>query len=132
MDHEAYFRYFDFEKLPAYFSQRKAWKNYGRPVLMVPSGGHDLMFQGQRVYPYKFLLKHYPVRSQGHGEKKVFQERKSRWNPLERAKGWHVQYDSIRKGHRFLRPALEQQCFDENDFNKTYLVERLSGIGILR
>lgn len=132
MDHEAYFRYFDFGKLPAYFRQRKAWKNYGQPISMAPSGGHDLPFEGQRVYPFKFLLKHYPVRSQGHGEKKVFHERKARWNPAERARGWHRHYDSVRKGHQFLRPVLEQQLFDEDDFNKTYLVERLSGIGVLR
>jgi hypothetical protein len=99
---------------------------------MVPTGGHDLPFRGRRVYPFKFLLKHYPVRSQSHGEQKIFRERKARWNPEERAKGWHIQYDAIEEGHVFLRPACEQEFFAEADFNKNYLVERLSGIGILR
>src|SRR2546423_805971 len=130
--HEAYFNYFYFGKLPSYFRQRKAWKNYGQKISMAASGGHDPPLEGQRVYPYKFLLKHYPVRSQGHGEKKEFHERKARWNPPERARGWHRQYDAVRKGHRFLRPALEQRLFVEDDFNRTYLMERLSGIGVLR
>ncbi|HEV7796750.1 MAG TPA: hypothetical protein VGO73_01245, partial [Pyrinomonadaceae bacterium] len=89
-------------------------------------------FAGRRVYPFKFLLKHYSFRSQEHGEKKVFRERRDRWNPLERAKGWHVHYDSMQEGHRFLRSSSEKEFFEEADFNKTYLVERLSGIGVDR
>jgi glycosyltransferase involved in cell wall biosynthesis len=132
MDHERFFTYFDFGKDPCNFLQRKTWKNSGQRISMVPTGGHDLPFRGRRVYPFKFLLKHYPVRSQRHGEQKIFRERKARWNPEERAKGWHIQYDTIEAGHVFLRPASEQEFFDEEDFNRTYLVERLSGIGILR
>lgn len=69
------------------FIQRKAWR---RPadagtVSLVPSGGHDVLFAGRRIYPYKFLLKHYSIRSQRHGGKKVWRERKSRWNEGERA-----------------------------------------------
>jgi glycosyl transferase family 2 len=131
-DHERFFTYFDFGKDPCNFLQRKTWKNAGQRISMVPTGGHDLPFKGRRVYPFKFLLKHYPVRSQRHGEQKIFRERKARWNPEERAKGWHIQYDAIEEGHVFLRSAREQEIFDENDFNQTYLVERLSGIGILR
>ncbi|MDX6290155.1 MAG: hypothetical protein QOH42_1954 [Blastocatellia bacterium] len=131
-DHERYFTYFEFGKDPCNFLQRKTWKNCGQRISMVPTGGHDLPFRGRRVYPFKFLLKHYPVRSQSHGEQKIFRERKARWNPEERAKGWHIQYDAIEEGHVFLRPACEQEFFAEEDFNKNYLVERLSGIGILR
>jgi hypothetical protein len=132
MDHEGYFRHFEFGTLPSYFRQQKAWKNCGRPIRMAASGGHDLPFEGQRLYPFKFLLKHYPVRSQRHGEKKVFRERKARWNPLERARGWHRQYDSVRAGHRFVQEESGQLLFDEEDFNRTFLVERLSGVGVIR
>jgi hypothetical protein len=132
IDHEAYFRHFEFGTLPSYFRQQKAWKNCGRPIRMAASGGHDLPFEGQRVYPFKFLLKHYPVRSQRHGERKVFRERKARWNPLERARGWHRQYDAVRAGHRFVQEESGQLLFDEGDFNRTFLVERLSGVGVIR
>lgn len=132
MDHEAYFQHFEFGTLPSYFRQQKAWKNCGRPIQMAASGGHDLPFEGQRVYPFKFLLKHYPVRSQQHGERKVFRERKARWNPLERARGWHRQYDAVRAGHRFVQEESGQLVFVEEDFNRTFLVERLSGVGVIR
>jgi len=124
--------HYEFAKDPAHFQQRKTWKHFGQPVSTVDSGGHDVPFQGRRVFPFKFLLKHYPVRSQKHGEKKVFLERKARWNPDERAKGWHNHYDSVKAGHTFLHPSLERESFNEADFNRAYLVERLSGVGALR
>lgn len=131
MDHESYFKYFDFKHLSHPF-QRKAWKNYGQPISSIPSAGHDVIFAGRRVYPFKFLVKHYSFRSQTHGEKKVFRERKARWNPRERARGWHVHYDAMKEGHQFVRTTSEKELFEERDFNKTYLVERLSGIGVNR
>jgi len=129
MDHESYFKHFEFDRVPEHF-QRKAWKNSPAPISTTRSGGHDVRFEGRRIYPFKFLLKHYPYRSQEHGERKVFRERKLRWNPAERAKGWHVQYDGIEKGHQFLQSPLEKELYDEERFNQDYLIERLSGIGI--
>ncbi len=131
MDHEAYFKHFDFKNL-SHPKQRKAWKNSGQVISTVPSAGHDVVFDGRRIYPFKFLLKHYSFRSQKHGEKKVFRERKARWNPAERARGWHVHYDSMKQGHRFLQSLSDKEIFDEDHFNRTYLVERLSGIGAQR
>jgi len=131
-DHEEYFRHFRFGRQPFDFNQRKTWKNYGQTISMVDSAGHDLPFEGRRVYPFKFLLKHYPVRSQGHGEKKVFRERKARWNPEERAKGWHTHYDEVEQDHAFVLSPSALTAFEEADFNRTYLVERLSGIGVIR
>ncbi|MCM3903545.1 MAG: hypothetical protein ND866_17715, partial [Pyrinomonadaceae bacterium] len=104
----------------------------GQPISTIPSAGHDVVFDGRRIYPFKFLLKHYAFRSQRHGEKKVFRERKARWNPKEKARGWHIHYDSMQQGHRFVQSASEKEVFDEDHFNKTYLVERLSGIGTNR
>jgi len=131
-DYEAYFRHFAFGTNKAHFQQRKAWKNYGQSVSMAESGGHDLPFADRRIYPFKFLLKHYPVRSQKHGEKKIFRERKDRWNPEERAKGWHDHYDQIEEDHAFVISPSALNTFEEADFNKTRLVERLSGIGVIR
>lgn len=131
-DHETYFRHFAFGTNKADFQQRKAWKNSGQPVSMVGSGGHDLPFAGRRIYPFKFLLKHYPVRSQKHGERKIFRERRARWNPEEKAQGWHDHYDEIQADHAFVLSSSGLQVFDEADFNRTCLVERLSGIGVIR
>lgn len=131
MDHEDYFRHFDFKNL-SHPRQRKAWKNFGQPISTIPSAGHDVVFEGRRIYPFKFLLKHYSFRSQSQAEKKVFRERKARWNPKERARGWHIHYDSMQEGHRFVQLPSAKEVFDEDHFNKTYVVERLSGIGTNR
>jgi hypothetical protein len=131
MDHEAYFRNFDFQRLSHQW-QRKAWKNCGAPASSIKTAGHDVTFAGRRIYPFKFLLKHYSFRSQAHGEKKVFRERKPRWNSAERARGWHIHYDSIKQGHQFVQSPSAKEAFDEYRFNEMYLVERLSGVGINR
>jgi GT2 family glycosyltransferase/glycosyltransferase involved in cell wall biosynthesis/2-polyprenyl-3-methyl-5-hydroxy-6-metoxy-1,4-benzoquinol methylase len=123
---------FEFAREPAHFVQIKAWKTGAGPVSLAPSGGHDAQFRGRRVYPYKFLTRHYPVRSQAHGEKKVFLWRKARFSPEERARGWHSHYDHIEKGHSFLRDAARLQAFVPELFARDYLVERLSGVGAAR
>jgi len=129
-DFERHFRYFEFGARPGHFAQVKTWKNTGVRVSLAPSGGHDVSFPGRRVYPYKFLLKHYPIRSQGHGQRKVFCERMGRWSDGERAKGLHTQYDHIGRDHCFLRRPSELSPFSQDVFNVEYLVERLSGVGI--
>jgi glycosyltransferase involved in cell wall biosynthesis len=92
--------------------QLRCWKNRHRPIDLVSSGGHDVKFDRRRVFPLRFVLRHYPLRSQAHGERKVFQERRPRFLPAERERGWHVQYDKIEPGHRFLRAADELIQFD--------------------
>jgi glycosyltransferase involved in cell wall biosynthesis len=70
-DFEAYFKHFEFSSHPAHFLVVNGWKNLRRPVSLAEFAGHDVRFQGRRIYPYKFLLKHYQIRSQAHGEKKI-------------------------------------------------------------
>jgi hypothetical protein len=112
VDFEAYFNYFEFSDRPGQFVEIKAWKNLGQRISLSKSGGHEVRFDGRRTYPFRFLLKHYPVRSQAHGEKKIFRERKPRWFPRERARGWHTHYDHINEGHSFLRLPEELKRFD--------------------
>lgn len=132
-DFGTYFNHCEFGLRPGHFQQIKAWKNTGQPVTLAATGGHDANFTNRNVFPYKFLLRHYPVRSQAHGEKKVLRERKSRFNPDERmTKGWHTQYDHIQSGHNFIRSPDSLIFFDPSNFYQKYLVERISGIGILR
>jgi glycosyltransferase involved in cell wall biosynthesis len=131
-DFESYFRHFEFGQHRSDFVRVNAWKNLGKQVGLAKEGGHHVCFEGAKVYPYKFLIKHYRVRSQQHGERKIFSERKARWNPGERAVGMHDHYDHIEKGHVFLRQRSELQVYDEARFAKEYLVERLTGIGATR
>ena len=100
-DPEEYFRYYSGDPLNQRIGQVKAWRHNGG-VSLSQSGGHQAQFAGRRVYPIQFVLKHYPIRSQAHGERKVFRERQ--W--LDQAAGrkdWHVQYQGIAQGHSFLK-----------------------------
>ena len=124
--------HFEFGARPGHLVQVKAWdaRAAGR-VDLAQDGGHTARFDGRRVFPYKFLLLHYPVRSQAHGERKVFGERQVRWNAQERERGWHQQYDELASGHAFVRDPAGLERYDA-EFGRRFLVERLSGIGIVR
>jgi glycosyltransferase involved in cell wall biosynthesis len=127
-----YFRHFHFGSEPWHFLRINTWKRSGNGINLVDSGGHEAQFEGRRVFPYKFLLKHYGVRSQRHGVKKVFLERKARFDEAERARGWHVHYDQILAEQRFLHDSRDLLSFDPRRFDRDFLIERLSGIGIPR
>lgn len=82
--------------------QLKCWKSRAA-ISIVHFGGHDVDFEGKRPFPISFLLRHYPIRGQAHGQRKILQERKPRFSPDERAKSWHIQYDHVQdENHRFL------------------------------
>ena len=128
-DPEAYFRHFEFGTTPDDLHRIKAWRSTGGRVSLAASGGHEVRLPGRRVFPYKFLLKHYPIRSQAHGERKVLRERAARWNAAERARGWHVHYDAVAEGHRFLRSPHELREFDGRTLERE-LITIISGVGL--
>jgi hypothetical protein len=78
------------------FNQRqvKAWKSHPEADL-ASLGGHHVRWPGARVFPTRFIHKHYPVRSLEHGRRKILAERKARFSKAEKARGWHVQYDHL-------------------------------------
>jgi glycosyltransferase involved in cell wall biosynthesis len=93
--------------------QLKCWKVSETHASLVPSGGHEVRFEGRRVFPISFLNRHYPIRGQRHGLKKVFAERKKRFLESERSKGWHIQYDQIKdENHYFLRDPVTLRPFN--------------------
>jgi radical SAM protein with 4Fe4S-binding SPASM domain len=123
------FQFFEFGTRTGHFIQIKGWKKTIHSVGLAASGGHAVQFPDARIYPYKFLLRHYPLRSQEQGYKKVVLERKPRWNSAERANGWHTHYDNYHEMEQFLWDKVSLTCFD-NNFHREYLMERLSGVGI--
>jgi hypothetical protein len=128
-DLEDHFRHFEFSDHAGHFHQRRAWKQQrGERVALARSAGHDVEFPGRRVYPYKFLLKHYPLRSSAHGARKLL-DRRRRWNAEERSRGWHRQYDEVEPGG-FIRDPSTLRRFDPATFDEDHLGERLSGVGV--
>jgi SAM-dependent methyltransferase len=98
---------FEFASKPDEFDQAKAWLQPRQRVDLASSGGHVANFQGAVEFPYRFLLKHFPIRSPDHGRRKVMLERKGRWSPEERAMGWHIQYDGYHTGSPYLWNASD-------------------------
>jgi exopolysaccharide biosynthesis predicted pyruvyltransferase EpsI len=125
-----FFKYFEFGKHAAYSIQTQAWKKTSDRVNLHESGGHDVDFPLRKIFPYNFLLRHYPIRSQSHGERKVFRERKQRYNPIEKKNGWHNHYDIYDVGSNFIKSSKDLIEF-RSSFYTEYLTERLSGLGIV-
>lgn len=132
----AHFLHYDFGRRPGYFRQIKAWKNPGILVKLAEKGGHHVRFEGMRVFPYKFLLRHYPLRGKEQAVAKI-RQRQRQANPAERAQGWHTIYDAYDTSDDALFAALcaenrqKTQVFGD-DFYAEYLIERLSGVGVER
>jgi hypothetical protein len=91
--------------------QVKAWKK-NAAVELVTSGGHEARFPGRRVFPLRFLCRHYPLRGQAHGERKVFRDRQPRLGAEGRERGWHLQYEGLRPGERFVRDPATLTPYD--------------------
>jgi hypothetical protein len=91
--------------------QIRCWKKTD-DLDLTSTAGHDARFAGRKVFPLRFILRHYPIRGQAHGERKVFQERRNRFLERERARGWHVQYDEVREGGSFIRDASTLTPYD--------------------
>ena len=91
--------------------QVRCWKRTA-DVELRSSGGHEAMFEGRQVFPIRFLLRHYPIRGQAHGMRKVFGERLSRFPADELRRGWHVQYDAFGRDATFLREPGSLERYD--------------------
>jgi 2-polyprenyl-3-methyl-5-hydroxy-6-metoxy-1,4-benzoquinol methylase len=125
-DFEKHFKYFDFGIYHGGFI--KTWKKTDQRINLLNSGGHDAQFNNRKVAPFKFLVKHYPLRSQMHAERKIFLERKPRFMEELKNKGWHIQYNGINNGDSFLRNPNELFLYSKNNFSSCFLVERLSNL----
>ena len=122
-DPRSHFRYWneaaDFDR-----SQLKCWKKGSGPVSLIPSGGHEVGMSNRRVFPIPFLLRHYPIRGQTHGRRKIFSERRGRFLDRERAREWHIQYDGIEEeSHDFLADPAKLRPFDENQMRLELMLD---------
>lgn len=125
------FTWFEFGDHHAAFRQQKAWKPQAEPVRFASSGGHNAEFPGRRIFPYRFLLRHYPIRSTAHGRRKVLTERQGRFSPEERERGWHVHYDHYSETSEFLWEAGSLHRFTTlQDLDRRLLVERLTAAAL--
>lgn len=92
---EDYFAYYEIGESPDLKYQIKCWKQGAHRANLTMRGGHSVIIPDKKVFPIKFICKHYPIRSQQHAERKIIADRVGRFSPEERAMGWHTQYDDI-------------------------------------
>ncbi len=98
-DPTTYFRYYDQTSLICRLPQEKFWKNVGR-VDLATHGGHAVLFDGKKVSPEKFLMRHYPYRTPFQARRKL-QTRLARRCHEEHHDGWGVHYDVFPPGFSF-------------------------------
>lgn len=92
----------EFEKNMPYYSmpefssiiQMKCWKR-SEYIDLKTYGGHIISVPNPRLFPVKFINKHYPIRSSEHGVQKLLRDRLDRYSPIELKQGWHTHYSNI-------------------------------------
>lgn len=123
---------FEFGRRAGHFQQVKCWK-YTKDINLADSGGHNVEFQNKKVYPIKFLLKHYPLRNIEQAQRKIFQDRQKRIMKEKNEKGWHSHYDKFIKNEiSIVFKDYQLLRWHQNIFDTEFIVERISGIGIER
>jgi hypothetical protein len=124
-------RHFVYPLDPGDLHQIKVWRQGAGRVDLASSGGHQAEFSGRRIFPYNFLLKHYPLRSPEQARRKIFVERRPRYAPHEREIGWHIHYDELNADHRFIWNAAELIDFEAPATRRAYLLESIARLGII-
>lgn len=132
MDPVPHFTHCYFSKQPSHFLQTKAWLQGEYLVDLASSGGHHAEFPDKKVFPYRFILHHYPIRSSQHGLRKVLKDRKPRFSSQEKNElGWHTHYDNVSDGFRFTSLS-EFHIEYTDDFNEQFLLEIISDVVLQR
>lgn len=133
----------EFEERMTYFEeaesfnnlQVRAWKK-NESANLVQTGGHSTRIENPKLFPIRFILKHYPIRSVEQGTKKIINERLARFSTEEKNQQWHVQYD-----HHSLDPLKIQdelisdvrflRSFDHNKVCSELSIECVKALSIL-
>lgn len=124
---EKYLTWFEVARIPD-LTQLNCWRQPpGTRVELAWSGRHTVRFPGLRVFPYNFLMHHYPIRSVDQGRRKIFSERLPRFRVDERLQGWHSHYDHLSTG-TLVRPTAGLMHL-EPTFQEDFVLERLTGVG---
>ncbi len=126
-----YLRYCSFGNQYGDIKQVKTWKSCDN-INLVDSSGHHVQFIGkeQKIFPYKFLLRHYSLRSKEQAQRKIFKDRKPRWNKQELKKQWHTHYNKINNSHDLKWNKENYLFFEREIFYKTYMMQMITGAGV--
>lgn len=99
------------------FSQIKLWKNIGSKASFGVSGGHRVNFDGIKVYPNSFIIKHYMFLSKEHAIEKYSKQRKYLEENVKKY-GWHGSMRTNFDRSKFsLPPRTKLKKLVGNDFD---------------
>lgn len=104
--------------------QVKAWKK-NKNIDIVTHAGHLAILPSPKIYPIRFIHKHYPVRSIEQGYRKIIKERLARYSATDRRKGWHVQYDHLSTDYDNIRNELIWDAQKLEKFNANKILAEL-------
>lgn len=109
-------QYYFFEPTP--LRRVNAWKNTGQAVDLVSSGGHSVNFNGRKIYPDNFILRHYIVLSRAQAIAKYGSERiYSRYEVEE--KGWHGSRATFSEDRLVFPSKHELKIISTNDWDRS-------------
>lgn len=112
--------FFDFRHAKIMFDQLKTWKK-SQQIDLKSSAGHFAHVADPKIYPLKFLNRHYPLRSLEQAEKKVFQDRLPRFRKERAERGWHGHYNEFKKAEDFIFDRSELLSWQANTFRELYI-----------
>jgi len=101
---------------PTYPFQVKAWKRQKRTrarpsIELAGSGGHHVSFEGLRLCPIDFKMRHYPVLSLQHAMRKYVDKI---YDPSEVKLGWHG-WKAVAEKHNLHLPSEKEMRYYTND-----------------
>lgn len=103
-------RYYPF--LPSFPHRLNAWQSQPKPIELAWSGGHQVRFQGLRMYPVSFPMRHYLFLSVPHAIRKYVQQS---YDPAEIANGWHRARAQLRAENIMLQDEEELLPYFSDD-----------------
>ncbi|WP_166206223.1 glycosyltransferase family 2 protein [Cognatiluteimonas telluris] len=87
--------------------QVKLWKRTGSPVDLVSTGGHAAVFEGRKIHPSPFILRHYVALSYSHAVEKYTRQRSYSQREVSEL-GWHGVRSRVRTAVDIVLPPADR------------------------
>jgi hypothetical protein len=110
-------RYYYFYKT-GLLRQVKAWKNLKRRIDLTSWAGHQVLFRGRKIFPEKFIYRHYMTLSKNHAIKKYGEMVYSKYE-VEKLR-WHIGRTGFRKDNVVFPQKKDMCSIDTPGWDRTH------------